>query len=168
MQPNLNLEVDKHKRVREELVRDWPALRDDPEALHDTLEGISTLPEAIAAILRSRREDLAFVEALAAQIKQMEARKARLTELAGRKKARAVWAMIEGDLPRVPAPDFLAYLTMSQAKVIVSDEKAIPSIYMRVKITPDKKLISAALKQGDDVPGASLGNPQPTIIVKDS
>jgi hypothetical protein len=168
MRPNLHLEIDKHKRLREELLSRWPALSGDETALDDTLEGASTLPEAIAAVLRSRREDIAFVEALAAQIKQMEARKARLAERADRKKSLALWAMTEGDIKRVDAPDLAAWTSMSQAKVIIPDEKAIPIEYMRVKYEPHKKLIGAALRAGEKVIGASLGNPQPTIVVKDS
>jgi hypothetical protein len=167
-QPNLHLELDKHKRLREELLQRWPPLAEDAETLDNTLEGVSTLPEAIAAILRSRREDLAFTEALAVQIKQMEARKARLAERADRKKGLALWAMIEGDLKRIDAPDLAAWTGMSQAKVIIPDESKLPTYWQRVKTEPDKKKIGEALRAGLPVTGASLGNPQPTIIVKDS
>jgi hypothetical protein len=168
MQPNLHLEIDKDKRICAELIARFPEAAEDPELLADTLDGISTLPEVIAAILRSGREDLAVAKALGDQIERMQARKARLIERADRRKSLALWAMQEAGRKRIDAPDFIAYVGMSQAKVLISDESAIPSIYMRVKIEPSKKLIAAALKQGENVSGASLGNPQPTIVVKDS
>lgn len=44
------------------------------------------------------------------------------------------------------------------ASVDVYDERQIPDLYMREKITrdPDKKLIGQALKDGFDVPGARI------------
>jgi hypothetical protein len=164
---NLHLEIDKHKRLRKELLARWPALAEDAETLSDSLEGISTLPEAIAAVLRSGREDVAVAKALGEQIERMQSRKARLLDRAERKKALALWAMQEANERRIDAPDFIAYLGMSQAKVIIPDETLVPSRFLRVKTEPDKKLIGAALRAGEDVKFASLGNPQPTIIVKD-
>ena len=168
MPPNLHLELDKHKRLREELLQRWPALADDAETLSDTLEGASTLQGAIAAVLRSGREDLAMAKALGDQIERMQARKARLTERNERKRALALWAMIEGDLKRIDEPDLTAWTGMSQAKVIISAESALPPEYLRIKTEPNKKLIGADLKAGKFVAGASLGNPQPTLSVKDS
>jgi hypothetical protein len=167
-QPNLHLEIDKHKRLRDELVSRFPGIEEDPVALTDTLEGASTLPEAIAAVLRSGREDKAVAKALGEQVGRMEARKRRLIERAERKKALAFWALQESGERRINVPDFIAYLGMSQAKVIIPNEGAVPMDYMRVKYKPDKKRIGAALRDGKDVPWASLSNPQPTIIVKDS
>jgi hypothetical protein len=57
---------------------------------------------------------------------------------------------------------------MSQAKVIIPDESLVPDRYMRIKREPDKKAIGTDLRAGHAVPGASLGNPLPTIVVKDS
>jgi hypothetical protein len=169
MQPNLHLELDKDKRIRAELVSRFPDNADDPDVMTDTLDGISTLPEAIAAVLRSGREDEAIAEGpLSEQIKRMQARKARLVERAARKKSLALWAMQEADRHRINAPDFIAYLGMSQAKVIIPDESKLPTHWLRIKTEPDKKKIWEALRAGLPVTGASLGNPQPMIIVKDS
>jgi hypothetical protein len=168
-QPNLHLELDKDKRIRAELVSRFPESSEDPEALSDTLDGISTLPEAIAAVLRSGREDEAIAEGpLSEQIKRMQARKARLVERAARKRAAALWAMQQANRQQIYAPDFTAFLGMSQAKVIIEDESKIPAVFFRVKREPDKKAIGADLRRGQSVLGASLGNPQPMIVVKDS
>jgi hypothetical protein len=168
MQQNLHLEIDKHKRLRDELLQRWPALAEDEAALDDTLEGASSLPEAIAAVLRSGREDQAVAKALGEQVERMEARKRRLVDRAERKKQLALWALQESGERRVNAPDFIAYLGMSRAKVIITDEDELPPDCVRTKTEPDRKFIGDLLRAGKDVPGASLGNPQPTITVKDS
>jgi len=50
----------------------------DHETLQDTLEGISRLPEAIGAVLRSSLEDEALIVALKARLNDLEVRLERL------------------------------------------------------------------------------------------
>jgi hypothetical protein len=167
MQPNLHLELDKDRRICAELAARFPDISEDPEFLTDTLDGLSSLPEAIAATLRAGREDLVVAEALGKQIERLQARKARLVERADRRKALALWAMQESNRRRIDAPDFIAYITMGRSKVVIPDESAVPDEYMRIKKEPDRKKTGEDLRLGKDLSWASLSNPAPIIIVKD-
>src|SRR6185295_2541413 len=52
----------------------------DDETLKDTLEGISYLPEAISAVIRSSLEDEAYILGLKGRLDDLQARLSRLRE----------------------------------------------------------------------------------------
>ena len=58
-----------------------------------------------------------------------------------------------------------ARLQRGGAKVEITDEKALPSIYWRVKQEPDKALIKAIMAKGDAIPGAALVQSPPTLHI---
>ena len=161
--PDLKFAVANNDRICAELLARWPELAADPEALADTLEGISTLPEAIAAVYRSSLDDEQDCAAIAEQIKRLQARKKRLEERAERKQNLALWACQEGRLRRVDAPDFTLSVAASKGRVIITDEYELADVWCRIRREPDKKAIGDALRAGVDVPGAVLGNPQATL-----
>src|SRR5258708_2998228 len=77
----------------------------DDETLRDTLEGISDLPEAIAAVIRSSLDDEAYIVGVKGRLDELQARLARLRERYEKKRALARWAMVEADLEKVIAAD---------------------------------------------------------------
>ncbi len=59
MSPAVAAELHQHLYLKERLAAEFPDL--DDETLADTLDGETRLNEALAAVLRSREEDLALV-----------------------------------------------------------------------------------------------------------
>ncbi len=158
--------IAQHERLRDELLKRWPELAADEEALADTLEGASDLPDAIAKIIRSALADECLAGGTSEHIAKLQKRKQYLEYRAVRKRAMALYAMQEGNLPRITQPDFSAHVGRSRGKVIITDEDALTLNYVRYKKEPDKTAIGEALRKGDTVEGATLSNPEPTLTVK--
>jgi hypothetical protein len=166
--PNLNLGLVGHEALRAELLQRWPELHDDPEALADTLEGLSSLPDMIAAVLRSAIEDELLVAGLGEYIGKLKDRQKRIKSRADRKKTLALHYCQEGRLKRIPAPDFTASVGMGKGRVLIPDESALADEWFRIKKEPDLEKIGKALHAGVDVRGAELSNPVPWISIRRS
>src|SRR5579862_3000420 len=78
----------------------------DDETLADTLEGISALPEAIGAVVRSSLDDGVLIEALRGRLQELELRLERFKDRYEKKRALARWAMTEAGLEKLMAADF--------------------------------------------------------------
>jgi hypothetical protein len=162
---SLNRVAQEHAALLAELLGRWPELATDEETLADTLEGVSRLPEAIAAVIRSALDDEADCTSIAERIKHLQARRKRLEERADRKRALALHFCQEGRLQRIPAPDFTASVSMTKGRVIITDDRALGDAWMRIKKESDKTKIGEALRLGVQVDGAELSNPAPTLRV---
>lgn len=162
----LSAAIAQHERLRNELLERWPELINDEEALGDTLEGASDLSDVTARIIRSALEDERQALSVGEHIAKVQSRKAYFEWRAARKRALALRAMTEGNLPRIIQPDFSAHVGHSRGRVIITDEDALALDYVRLKKEPDKKAIGEALRNGATIEGATLSNPEATLTVK--
>jgi Siphovirus Gp157 len=161
----ISLETAKHQLLRERLQAEYPTL--DEETLCDTLEGITDLHEMIAAVIRSALVDEALQGGLRARIGEMKLRLARLEERGAKKRQLALEAMSEVGLKKLEQPDFTASTRAGPPPLIVVSEDVIPEDYWLPQPPKlDRQSLLAALKRGDQAPGAELGNPKPTLAVR--
>lgn len=157
--------LSEYEYLREQLLAEYAEI--DGETLRDTLEGISSLPEALAAAIRLYLDDLAMATALGLRIAEMQSRLARIEASSERKRALITAVMERADLRQLKQPDFTASLRAVPARLIVADEEAIPADYWRPQPAKlDRKGLLGALLGGRSVPGASLGNGGVTISVR--
>ena len=139
----------------------------DDETLHDTLEGISSLSEALAAVVRTYLDDLSLAAALGMRIADMQDRLARFEARAEKKRALVTQVMEQGELTKVQEPDFTVSLRAVPPGLVVSDETQIPADYWKPQPPKlDKKRLLANLNAGQAILGASLGNGGATISVR--
>src|SRR5665213_3248693 len=151
MSMNLQQAVAEHELLRAELQAVFADI--DDETLRDTLEGISALPEALAAVIRSYLDDLSLAAALGMRLGDMQ-------ERLGRFEARA-------DLKKLQEPDFTVSLRAVPPGLVVSNEAEIPGDYWKAQPAKlDKRGLLVALQLGQAVPGAGLGNGGTTISVR--
>ena len=155
----------RYRAVMEELEKAYPGL--DDETLRDTVEGETDLDDHITRVIRSRREDLAMVAALKEQMAEMRERLERLKGRADAKRDLVASAMAEAGLKTLCEPDFTLSLRPIPPAVVVTDEGAIPEEFWVAQAPKlDRQGLSAALKRGQAVPGATLGNGSMTIAVR--
>src|SRR5450755_3465011 len=139
----------------------------DDETLKDTLEGISDLPEAVAAVIRSSLDDEAFIVGLKSRLDDLQFRLARLRDRYEKKRALARWAMVEADLDKVMAEDLSVSLRKGGEKLEVIDESRVPeTFFVPQPAKLDRKSLTEALKRGEMVNGALLVLAEPTISVR--
>jgi hypothetical protein len=70
------------------------------------------------------------------------------------------------EVKRLERAGYTASIGLSPGKVHVSDVDLLPPQYTRVTVTADKTALHSALKLGDEIPGATLGNGEPTITIR--
>ena len=165
MTPNLLHTFAEYQYLRERLQADFPEADDD--ALRDTLEGLSTLPEALAAVMRSYLDDLAFAAALGMRIGDMQERLARVEQRADKKRALVTSVMERANIRKLAEPDFTASLRTVPPSLVVVDETQVPQGYWRPQPPKlDRQGLIAALKGGAAIAGVVLGNAQITLSVR--
>jgi Gp157 protein len=154
-----------YKAVKDRLRAEDPNL--DEETLADTVEGLTDLQEILASIIRAALADEALATGLKGRIAEMEDRLSRLQERAAKRRQIAKEVMAELDIKKLQAADFTASLRPGIASLLVIDEAAVPSIYFEPRPPKlDRAGLMADLKQGNEITGAALSNPEPILSVR--
>ena len=164
MAMNMSAAMAEHEALKAELRKAFVDI--DDETLQDTLEGLSSLPEALAAIVRTYLEDLMLAAALGMRIADMQERLARFEARAEKKRALVTQVMERAELKKLLESDFTVSLRAVPPGLIVSDEAAIPAGYWKQLPKLDRKTLLTDLKAGQVIPGAALGNGSTTISVR--
>lgn len=145
--------------LRDELLRRFPALADDEQALLDTLDGESDFDRQVLAVLRSADNDGMLAAGIEARLDDLQARKVRLAEREQSKRAAILHAMQAADRKKVELPDATVSVRATPPSVIITDEAAIPADYLEPQPPKlSKRAIKEALQADKEVPGAILSN----------
>ena len=97
----------------------------------------------------------------------MQGRLDRLEDPASKRRQIARDVMIELDLKKLNAPDFTASIRDGIPSLMVIDEEAVPSIYWQPSEPHLKRQkLSYELKQGAEIAGVALSNPEPVLSVR--
>jgi hypothetical protein len=109
----------------------------DEQTLADTVEGLTDVHEIIAAIVRAAMADEALATGLKGRIAEMQDRLERLQ-----------------DRPGTPA-------------LLVLDEAAVPRIYWEPREPRlNRQELLNGLKDGAEIEGVALSNPEPVLSVR--
>jgi hypothetical protein len=75
--------------------------------------------------------------------------------------------MVELDLKKFSAPDFSASIGPGTPALMVIDEAAVPSIYWEPREPRlNRHGLVTDLKQGAEIAGVTLSNPEPVLSVR--
>lgn len=162
---NLTFSAISYRVIRDRLRAEDPQI--DDQTLADTVEGLTDLHEIVTAIIRSALTDEALATGLKVRIAEMEDRLNRLQDRASKRRQIAKDVMVELDLKKLSAPDFTASIRPGMPALMVIDEKAVPSIYWEPREPRlNRQGLLADLKQGEEITGVSLSNPEPVLSVR--
>jgi hypothetical protein len=162
---NLEFAAIHYRFIRDRLQAEDPHI--DEQTLADTVEGLTDLHEILTAIVRAALSDEALAAGLKGRIAEMEARQTRLQERAAKRRQIAKDTMVELDLKKLTAPDFTASIRPGMPALMVIDEKAVPSIYWEPREPRlNRQGLVADLKQGTEITGVTLSNPEPVLSVR--
>jgi len=154
-----------YRAVRERIRTQDPDL--DEQTLTDTVEGLTDLHEILAAIVRAALADEALATGLKSRIAEMQERLERLQERAAKRRQIVKDTMVELDLKKLTAPDFSASIRPGMPALLVIDEAAVPSIYWEPREPRlDRQGLLAELRQGAEITGVTLSNPEPVLSVR--
>jgi hypothetical protein len=75
--------------------------------------------------------------------------------------------MVEPDLKKITAPDFTVSIRPGLPALLVLDEAAVPSIYWEPREPRlNRQGLLSDLKDGTEVDGVALSNPEPVLSVR--
>ena len=161
----ITLATTTHRAIRDRLRAEDPTI--DEQTLADTVEGLTDLHEILAGVIRAALADQALAAGLEGHIGQMEARRDRLQDRAAKRRQIAKDVMVELDLKKLTAPDFTASLRPGTPALMVIDEAAVPSIYWEPREPRlNRQELANNLKQGAEIAGVALSNPEPVLSVR--
>ncbi len=161
----LSAELRTYAVLRERLLAEIPDL--DEETLGDTLEGLTTLHDVMAELIRSALTDAAMAEGLKSRIADMKSRLERLETRAERKRELVLHAMTESGITKFTAPDFSASLRQGAPTLDITPEAKIPAAYWKPQEPKlDKITLLTAVKNGVMIAGISLAAPRMQLSVR--
>ena len=75
--------------------------------------------------------------------------------------------MVELEIKKIAAPDFTVSIRPGMPSLLVLDETAVPSIYWQ-PVAPrlNRQELLNELKEGADIKGVALSNPEPVLNVR--
>jgi Siphovirus Gp157 len=162
---NIEFSAIKYRAIRDRIRAEDPQI--DEQTLADTVEGLIDLHEIVTAIIRSALADEALATGLKGRIAEMEDWLARLQDRASKRRQIAKDVMVELDLKKLTAPDFTASIRPGMPALMVIDEAAVPSIYWEPREPRlNRQGLVTDLKQGAEITGVALSNPEPVLSVR--
>jgi Siphovirus Gp157 len=165
MDDQLAILVSQHEYLLELVRTEFPDV--DQDALRETVAGLTNLSEMLASLLRSHLDDIAILAALRTRILDMQERFARIEYRADKKRTLVASVMERAGIKKLTEPDFTASLREVPPGLIVIEEAKIPEAFWKPQPPKlDRKALLAALKVGEVVAGAALGNGSSTLAVR--
>ena len=162
---NLEFSTIHYRTIRDRLRAEDPQI--DEQTLADTVEGLTDLHEIVAAIVRVALADEALATGLKGRIAEMQDRLDRLQDRAAKRRQIAKDVMVELDLKKITAPDFTVSIRPGMPALLVLDEAAVPSIYWQPSAPRfNRQGLLSELKDGADITGVTLSNPEPVLSVR--
>jgi hypothetical protein len=139
---------------------------DEEETAADLVEGQTDLNEAIDTVVEQLVRYTAHVHGLNEYIDKLTARKGRLLQSIDNMRTALAAAMEQAGRKKIDHPVVTLSLRRVAPSVTVTDEAAIPSKFFKPQEPKlDKRAVLAALKDKEDVPGATLNNGGQTLAL---
>lgn len=162
------IETEATKRLLAQLRDDGHG--DDAELVADSIEGQTSIHEAIAATIDE-------IDMLEISITGGKAKEEQISEFRKAKERRVEFlraaveqAMLATGLEKLPLPTATVFISKRKPGLIVENEADIPSEFFVTPETPapklDKRALAAALNDGRKVPGACLDNGSVSLSVR--
>lgn len=141
----------------------------DSEAVQNSLEEFQgEFSDKAIAIIKLSENLEADTTAIDAEIERLKARKQVIVNRKNSLREYLLHNMQAANINKIERPLFTASLRQGVESVEITEQSLLPDEFVSVEVVtkPDKNAIKAALKSGQDVPGAALVRGKATIVIK--
>lgn len=162
MNPNI---LNRIKAELAVLFTNHPELVKDDQLRADVVEGETSLHEVLAILIKEEVDDKAIIKACECATETYESRSAAASRRIERRRATIQQIMYLANETSVRTPVGTVSISEGPRSVKIINDERIPERF--VKLSRSYKLadIKAAIKAGEDVPGAALSNGATTLRV---
>ena len=162
---NLEFAATTYRTIRDRIRAHDPQI--DEQTLADTVEGLTDVHEILAAIVRAALADEALATGLKCRLGDMQDRLGRLQDRAAKRRQIVKDTMVELDLKKIAAPEFIASIRPGLPALVVLNEDAVPKTYWEPgEPRLRRQILAHDLKGGAEIEGATLSNPEPILSVR--
>lgn len=141
----------------------------DEASIHEALDRVGCLHDAIVAMARSALEDDNAASRLRGKLDMMEAALRRIERRGQGKRDLVLSAMTEAGLERLDATGVSIAVRHAPPLLVVTDEDLVPEVFRVARpALLDYQRIREALERGTGVLGARLADPEPYLSVRTS
>jgi DNA repair exonuclease SbcCD ATPase subunit len=159
--------VDELRRRIEALIRDNEDLADDEVLKLDMLEGETDIYSVLTELFNASAETVTMMRAITERLQTLSERRARFGRRVDHLRDLMLMVLQSAELQKIELPDATLSQRAGTQKVIgEADVAALPDELCRVKREPDLVAIKARLLDHREVPGLSLSNAPPVLMVK--
>ena len=161
----LAAEFSRFTEIRRRLIEADPQI--DETTLLDTLEGATSLHEAVGEVIRAALDEEALADGLKGRLEKMKERLERIETASAKKRQVAQAVMEETGIEKILEPDFTVSLRTAPPGVVVVNPDDIPEWFW-IPQPPklDRKRVLDTLKAGTQVTGATLSNSKVCLSVR--
>lgn len=162
----LHVNTQNAKAIIARLLEEYPELEDDSSLRVDMIDGETDFNKLISTALEHRAEAASLSDAIKSRISDLSARKARFDKKADIMKMVIHSLMDAAKLDKLMLPEATISVLSPREKVEILNAEDLPQGYYTTEIKPDKKAILAALKAGNEIPGAELTLGDESLMVR--
>lgn len=156
-------EIEAARVLREQIAQ---LAQGDEDFIRDTLEGETDFPGLVRTLLAGIGEDEAMADGIDAYVKDLCARKDRFNSRAKLKRSLICSALEIAGQKTMETDVGTVTLSAVKPKAIVTEEADVPAEFFKPQPPKlDQAALSAALREGREVAGASLSNGGNTIRI---
>jgi formate dehydrogenase maturation protein FdhE len=148
------------------LLAAYPELAEDEDLRADMLEGSTAAFDVLTRLVNIERDADSMAKAIAERVRDLSSRKARAEKRKEMARALMLRVMQAAGIQKAPLVEATVSVSKGRAGVEVIDANALPDDMVRVERVPDKKAIMERLAANENVPGAVLREPVPTVSVR--
>lgn len=164
---NLNRLIDQLRLIIETLIRENPELRDDDVLRADMLDAETDIAAALAILYRKADDSKMLADAITLRVDELSERRARFLRRVEVMRSLMLSVLQAAHQKKLELPE----ATLSQRAGIPQivgqvDADALPNDLVRIKREPNRTAIREALLAHREVPGLSLSNAPPTLMIK--
>jgi predicted nuclease with TOPRIM domain len=144
----------------------YPELEEDAELLATTVEGETDFERVIDKLVSFVREAETMAEAVKARKDEIAERQKRF-ERQGEAGRKIILSLMDAaQQPKLTLAEATLSITKHREKLNIWAEEEIPQGYFQLVRKPDTKAITAALKAGNEIPGAELELGTPGLMIR--